>query len=99
MNYSKALKSLLQKTKNLNPIALIDGVENFNNPVIEIEELANIRTQTCVSCPHYVDEEIKMLQITDKLQPQLSGKKCNLCGCILSYKTRQLIDKCSKWID
>jgi len=99
MNYSKALKSLLQKAKNLNPTALIDGVENFNNPTIEIEELASIRTQTCITCPHFKDEEIKMLQVTDTRQPQLSSKKCNLCGCILSYKTRQLIEKCNKWIN
>ncbi|WP_295676122.1 hypothetical protein [uncultured Empedobacter sp.] len=99
MNYSKALKSLLIKAKNLNPTALIDGVTNFNNPSEEIEELSKIRTQTCVTCPYFVDEEIKMLQISDSLQPQLSGKKCGECGCILSYKTRQLIDKCSKWVD
>ncbi|CAM3233322.1 hypothetical protein [Empedobacter stercoris] len=99
MNYSKALKSLLQKAKNLNPVALIDGVENFNNPVEEIEELASIRTQTCIKCPYFQDEEIKMLQVEDTRQPQLSNKKCGECGCILSYKTRQLIDKCSKWVD
>lgn len=99
MNYSKALKSLLQKAKNLNPKALLDGAENFNNPSEEIEELSKIRTQVCIDCLHFVDEEIKMLQVEDKLQPQLSNKKCDLCGCILSYKTRQLIDKCSKWVD
>jgi hypothetical protein len=99
MNYSKALKSLLQKAKNLNPSAIIDGVQNFNNPSSEIEELAGIRTKTCITCPNLVEEEIKILQVEDTRQPQLSGKKCDLCGCILAYKTRQLIDKCSKWID
>ncbi|WP_312922162.1 hypothetical protein [Empedobacter brevis] len=99
MNYSKALKSILQKAKNLNPSALIDGVTNFNTPSSVIEELAGIRTQTCIKCPHFVDEEIKTLQVEDKLRPQLSGKKCGECGCILSYKTRQLIDRCKKWVD
>lgn len=99
MNYSKALKSLLQKAKNLNPTALLDGVQNFNNPVDEIEELATVRSQICATCPHFVNEEIRMLQVEDTRQPQLSNKKCDLCGCILSYKTRQLIDKCKKWVD
>lgn len=99
MNYSKALKSLLKKAKNLNPVALLDGVENFNNPTTEFEELATVRTQTCVACPHMKNEEIKMLQVEDSRLPQLSNKKCDLCGCILSYKTRQLIEKCSKWVD
>lgn len=99
MNYSKALKSLLQKAKNLNPTALYDGVTNFNNPTEEIEELASIRSATCVTCPNYQDEEIKLLQVTDNNIPQLSNKKCNKCGCILSYKLRQLTDKCEFWKD
>lgn len=99
MNYSKALKSLLQKARNLKPTALLDGVENFNNPITEIEELATVRSQICATCPHMKDEEIRMLQVEDSRLPQLSNKKCDLCGCILSYKTRQLIDKCKKWVD
>lgn len=99
MNYSNALKSLLQKTRNLNPQALLDGVTNFNQPQPEIEELAKHRSLTCVGCEYYVDEEIKLLHVNDTNLPILTGKKCGACGCILSYKLRQVQDKCVKWTD
>lgn len=99
MDYSKALKSLLQKAKNLNPQALVDGVTNFNQPSQAIEELAKHRSLTCVTCPNYQDEEIKLLHVTDINLPILTGKKCGACGCILSYKLRQVQDKCVKWTD
>lgn len=99
MIYSKALKSLLLKARNLNPKTFIDGVTNFNIPIPEIEELAQIRSLTCVGCEYYQNEEIKLLHVNDTNLPQLTAKKCGACGCILSYKLRQVQDKCTKWTD
>lgn len=94
------IKSLIQKANTIiqsGSQPLMDGYHNYNNPNPDIEEIAGERLSICITCPHYQDEEIKMFQIDDKLLPMASNKKCNDCGCILSYKIRQLVIRCNKW--
>lgn len=76
---------------------LEEGVNNFNHPNVDVELLARERKETCVSCPMYVDEPISFLRIVDVI-PELSNKMCDFCGCTLSYKLRQSLEKCNRWI-
>ena len=84
-------------TKGLDPI--VEGMNNFNNPLIEIETLAESRALACINCP--IDkcqlEPIESLRVTDIRIPALTDMFCDLCGCTLSYKLRQSIDKCKLW--
>lgn len=93
-------KSLKQKINTLISSGvqpLLDGVHNYNNPNDDIEAIARERLNTCINCPLYQPEEIKPLQVEDKLLPQASKMKCGECGCVLSFKLRQLITRCDKW--
>lgn len=97
---NKALASLFQKAKTLIKVGtdpLMEGINNYNTPIEEIEVIAQHRAQTCVKCPHYQLEEFKMLQVSDQRIPELNNMKCGECGCLLPYKTRQLTEKCNKW--
>lgn len=73
------------------------GMNNFKTPVVEIETLAEARTLTCISCPNYQIEPIGFFKVTDIRIPELTDMFCNDCGCTLSYKLRQSINKCALW--
>ena len=73
------------------------GYDNFNHPNIDVEILAKERKETCVKCPMFQTEPIPMLRVEDKNIPELSNMFCDMCGCTLSYKLRQSIEKCDKW--
>lgn len=74
-----------------------EGKRNFDNPIIEVEELAKLRLFDCINCPKFVDEPIDFLRVVDERIPELSNKMCDGCGCTLSYKLRQSIEKCELW--
>lgn len=74
-----------------------EGKGNFDNPVIEVEELAKQRLLDCINCPNFVEEPIDFLRVKDKTIKELSNKMCDLCGCTLPYKIRQSIEKCELW--
>lgn len=91
---SKKVGSILE-----NGVEPIDkGIHNFNNPNTETETLAAERAKICSSCPENVKEPVPFLRVTDKLIPELSKRMCNACGCTLSYKLRQSITVCEKWV-
>lgn len=92
-SFKKKIVSLINN--GTDPIE--EGIRNFNNPVLEIERLAESRKDECIVCDFYVDEPIKFLRVEDKNIVELSNKMCDECGCTLSYKTRQSITKCKKW--
>jgi hypothetical protein len=92
-SFSKKIKTLLKVGIN----SLEEGLKNFKSYDQEAENSANKRLFDCVNCDSFVDEPIKFLKITDNRIPELSGKMCDECGCILSYKLRQSISKCDKW--
>lgn len=79
----------------IEPIA--EGVKNFNNPINEIETLAEGRALTCVDCVNYIIEPIESFRVTDIRIPELSEMFCDDCGCTLSYKLRQTKTKCPLW--
>lgn len=73
------------------------GKENFKNKLPEIEELASKRLEVCKGCRYFKDEPIHFFHVTDNNLPDVTGKSCGKCGCILSYKLRQSLKPCSKW--
>lgn len=73
------------------------GYDNFKHPNIDVEILAKERKETCVKCTMFKTEPIPMLRVEDKNIPELSNMFCDMCGCTLSYKLRQSIEKCDKW--
>lgn len=89
-------KKIVSLVKNgIEPIE--EGINNFNHPNIDVELLAKERKETCVVCSMFVDEPISFLRVKDKAIPELSNKMCYSCGCTVSYKLRQSLDKCDKW--
>ncbi|MEJ5105503.1 hypothetical protein [Chryseobacterium sp. MYb328] len=78
--------------------AVAVGIANFKTNNKKAVELAVIRLEKhCKSCIFSIDEPIPELRVEDKQISQLSGKTCGECGCVLSYKLRQSVKKCSRW--
>lgn len=77
---------------------MAQGVYNFKTKNAKAKIIAEKRLlENCLSCPHFIEEPIDFLRVTDTEIPELSNMMCNDCGCVLSYKTRQSIDKCKLW--
>ncbi|MGI9582647.1 hypothetical protein ACR1PO_15740 [Chryseobacterium sp. RRHN12] len=92
----------LNKQEEINIIrdtkAVAVGLLNFKTGNKKALELANKRLENhCKSCKFSIDEPIPELRVEDKQIPELSGKTCGDCGCILSYKLRQSVKKCRRW--
>lgn len=92
-NFKKKITTLL----NVGIDPYMEGKGNFDNPVIEVEELAKKRLFDCINCPNFVEEPIDFLRVKDEIIKELSNKMCDLCGCTLPYKLRQSIEKCELW--
>lgn len=92
-NFNKKLETI--NNDGLEPLAI--GVKNFHFPKQKVEILAKQRAKACVSCENLTSEPIPIFRIEDERIKELSGKMCNDCGCTLSYKTRQSINKCKIW--
>ena len=83
----------------MNPAAIALGIFNFKTNNQNAKLVAEKRLlENCISCPHFIDEPIDFLRVTDSEIPELSNKMCGDCGCVLAYKTRQSIDKCKLWV-
>lgn len=92
-SFKKKIVSLIDNGTD----GLEQGLYNFKHPVLEVERLAETRKDECVGCEFYVDEPISFLRVNDKRITELSNKMCDDCGCTLSYKLRQSINKCKNW--
>lgn len=92
-SFKKKIVSLI--SNGIEPLQ--EGMNNFNNPIKEIELLAEERKNVCVGCKFYVEEPISFLKVMDDCIPELSEMMCDECGCTLSYKLRQSQTKCKKW--
>lgn len=91
-------KKIVSLVKNgISPLE--EGVRNFNTIDMDVELLAKERTGVCVDCIFFVDEPISFLKVKDKNIPELTDKMCDDCGCTLSYKIRQSLIKCDKWLE
>ena len=78
--------------------AVAIGLKNFNFPNEKAESLAIERLESsCKNCKFNILEPIPELRVLDKRIPELTDRTCGECGCILAYKLRQSIKKCSKW--
>lgn len=76
----------------------IAGKNNFELVNIEAEQIAKERAKLCGGCRYFKKEPIKDFQVVDVRIPELSEMMCGRCGCTLSYKTRQSIQVCAKWL-
>ena len=90
---NKAVKTIIKS--GIDPF--LDGKKNFENQSEEMEELARKRLQFCLECVHFKDEPIQVFKVKDENLPEASGKYCEDCGCVLSFKLRQSIQPCEKW--
>ncbi|BAP30138.1 uncharacterized protein CHSO_1101 [Chryseobacterium sp. StRB126] len=92
----------LKKQEDVNIIrdtkAIAAGIANFktNNETAKRYAIERFEKH-CKSCKFSIEEPIAELRVEDKHIPELSGKTCGECGCILSYKLRQSVKKCSRW--
>lgn len=91
------VKRLINGIKNIDKVAI--GAYNFENGIND--NLARkIHLKACnESCEHFEDEQVEWLKTDDDAVEGLSGKTCNECWCILSYKLRVEGEKCplGKW--
>lgn len=78
--------------------AVAIGIKNFNFLNEKTENLAMERLEAnCKFCNFNILEPIEELRVTDTRIPDLTNRTCGDCGCVLSYKLRQSVKKCSKW--
>lgn len=81
--------------------AIISGWKNVIFKNKDIEELANVRAKICASCPE-ANKKYKFKQFLpgEKIATkEIEGLACNVCGCPLSAKIRQVLENCpqDKW--
>lgn len=78
--------------------AVMAGMTNFTLGISSAKKLAEKRYKDyCSGCEYNTKEQVKELIVEDEDIPQLSGRSCADCGCVLSYKLRQNIKQCRKW--
>lgn len=92
-SFKKKIVSLI--SNGIEPLK--EGMNNFNNPDLGIELLAEERKNACIGCDFYAEEPISFLKVSEERIPELSNMICDECGCTLSYKLRQSQTKCKKW--
>lgn len=93
-SFKKKIVSLINN--GIDPLSV--GYDNFKKTDIEVEKLAEERSLDCSNCENFTDEPIGFLKVKDEKIPLISNKMCDECGCTLSYKLRQSIIKCDKWL-
>ena len=102
---NEAFKRFCESLRNQEEVNIIRdtkavavGITNFKSNNKKAYELAKNRFENyCKFCTFIIEEPIPELRVDDKQIPELSGKTCGECGCILSYKLRQSVKKCSRW--
>lgn len=76
--------------------AIVSGWTNVVFKNKDIEELATVRAKICADCPH-ANQEYPFKKFLPKENNRIEiikGLACNLCGCPLSAKTRQVLTSC-----
>lgn len=96
----KRMKENLETETNPDAIksvkAAISGMTNFyfgHKSQLAKERLENF----CKGCDFNMKEPVEDMRVKDNSIPELSGRMCGNCGCVLSYKLRQSIKKCEFW--
>lgn len=78
--------------------AVAIGMKNYSFKNEKAESLALQRLElSCKNCTFNIIEPIEELRVEDKRIPELTNRTCGECGCILAYKLRQSVKKCSRW--
>lgn len=80
--------------------AITTGFANFVFKTKYHEELAHERAKICAECPNMNPEHpFKKWIPEDKRTEIISKAGCSLCGCLLSAKVRQTLERCpeNKW--
>ena len=96
----KRLKESLEREtnpdvkKDLKAVAC--GMSNFYLGLKNSEAIERFENH-CKSCEFNIQEPLEEMKVKDSTVPQLSGRQCGLCGCVLSFKIRQSIKKCQYW--
>jgi hypothetical protein len=87
-----------EKTE-LNYKAIASGWKNYIFKSESIEELAKTRAKVCSECPNINTNYMFKKILPDKSLENIQGTACNLCGCPLSSKLRQVLENCpeKKW--
>lgn len=75
--------------------AIVQGWKNVTFPSETFEKLATERAKICSACPH-ANTEFKFKKFTPKKEKveEIKGLGCDICGCPLSSKVRQVMTKC-----
>ncbi len=76
--------------------AVVSGMSNFYFGLKT--KLARERyEESCKGCELNIKEPIEDMRVKDSIIPELSGRQCGFCGCVLSFKIRQSVKKCQYW--
>lgn len=91
----KTVKRIAKAAAKIDKV--VEGQQNFDNGIND--DLAKRRAAICSGCPMFQNEPISFLRTDDEAVPELSGKMCDECGCVLSYKLRVAAEHCpiKKW--
>jgi len=86
----------MTKSKILKAKAIINGWTNYISEDVP-NAVVSVRAEICGGCPHAVKAKL-LFMVKDSLK-EIQGYKCELCGCPLSAKIRQDVEKCDigKW--
>jgi hypothetical protein len=75
--------------------AITSGFTNFIFKSEFHEKLAISRAEECSKCPNADPEhKFKKWLPKDNRIEEINGMGCKLCGCLLSAKVRQVLEKC-----
>jgi flavoprotein len=80
--------------------AILQGWKEFIWPSKKIEEQARERAKICAQCPHANPEHPFKRWIPEENRIEMiKGLGCDICGCPLSSKLRQVLEGCpeKKW--
>lgn len=73
--------------------SIVVGFKNYAFKSPEIEEMAKQRAEKCAACPHANPKYI-FKALRDRKLEMIEGLACNICGCLLSAKTRSPLESC-----
>ena len=73
-----------------------EGLKNLKFPKEKVERIAKLRAEKAMECIKN-KPQLKMLSVTDKNIPKLSGRMCSDCKCNISILIRQDSKICECW--
>lgn len=74
--------------------AIVSGFKNYAFPNEHFEKLAKERAKICAQCPHANPKKMFRKLLPDNSITHIEAAGCDICGCLLSAKVRQIIEPC-----